>query len=81
MAKSAWAFVDEVWQVLLWMAGLGFVIMIIGRTLQSFLALPLVVKLFLWFAVAVVCKHWRDIRSWYEKQRPEARQQPPSLNP
>jgi hypothetical protein len=54
MPKSAWAFVNEVWQVLLWMAGLGFVIMTIGHTLQSFLALPLGIKLFVWFTVAMI---------------------------
>jgi hypothetical protein len=74
--KLVWRIVGEVFQVLLWMAGLGLVAMIVGRTLEGFLSLPIWLKASIWFAVAVVCKHGRDISLWYEKQRIEARQHP-----
>ena len=71
--KGAWALVDEVWQIVLWMLGLGLVIGIVGKSFQVFLALPSALKLVLWIAIAVICKHWRDIRSWFDKQKAEAR--------
>lgn len=74
--RLVWRIIGELWQILLWMIGIGLIVGVIGGTLQSFLGLPVWLKVAIWFAIAALCKHGRDIRSWFEKQRIEARNHP-----
>jgi len=74
--KFVWRIVDELWQLFWWMLGIGVIAYVVGESLKGFLGLPVWLKFSLWAAIAVLCKHWRDIRQWNEKQRMQARQHP-----
>jgi hypothetical protein len=66
---------DEIWQIFWWMVGVAVVIGIVGRSLQIFLSLPVWLKVLICFAIAVACKHWRDIGAYFEKQKVLARRE------